>query len=183
MGGSRKTGVSPSLQASSKRKSRLSKLLVIYYISIDSVAVSLSKCLPRSKPAEPSYSIPEVVANVCIPRTSATDSVAHCIFLKSKDMPKLSMCRLVLLAFFVSVCLCAPSLEHRRVAIIGGGIGGTYFVWLFLPSNLSSAAYFLHKLSSQGEVEIDLFEKNARLGGRIHSVEFAGQMIELGVLF
>ncbi|GAM26375.1 hypothetical protein SAMD00019534_095500, partial [Acytostelium subglobosum LB1] len=58
-------------------------------------------------------------------------------------------------------------LKSRRIAIVGGGVGGT------------SSAYFLHKLLGT-DAEITLFEKES-VGGRTRSVNVcAGKSAELG---
>jgi len=57
----------------------------------------------------------------------------------------------------------------KKIAIIGGGISGL------------SLAYKLHKRFSQNHnVQIDLFEKNDRLGGTIHTEFYEGFTIEKG---
>ncbi|CAH8605943.1 unnamed protein product [Dicrocoelium dendriticum] len=54
-----------------------------------------------------------------------------------------------------------------RVAIIGAGMGG------------ATAAYYLRQLFGS-EVVITVFEQTGRIGGRIKSANFAGQLIETG---
>ena len=54
-----------------------------------------------------------------------------------------------------------------RVAIIGSGIGG------------SSAAYFIHK-SLNASVEIDVFEKAEKVGGRMAVIEIDKNQYESG---
>ena len=62
-------------------------------------------------------------------------------------------------------------LDHKlsRVAILGGGIGG------------SSAAYFLKELL-QDQVEIFVFERSDRVGGRLSDVTVEGVRLEIGKL-
>ncbi|CAH8605930.1 unnamed protein product, partial [Dicrocoelium dendriticum] len=51
--------------------------------------------------------------------------------------------------------------------IIGAGMGG------------ATAAYYLRQLFGS-EVVITMFEQSGRIGGRIKSASFAGQLIETG---
>ncbi len=64
----------------------------------------------------------------------------------------------------------ASKLDQRdkyRVAIIGSGIGG------------SSAAYFISN-SLGGKVDIDVFEKSGKVGGRMAVLELDGEFYEAG---
>eukprot|EP00775_Hariotina_reticulata_P008634 gene8634-8815_t len=54
----------------------------------------------------------------------------------------------------------------QRVAVIGGGLGGT------------AAAYYLRQLSP--DVHLELFESASRLGGRTEEFVYNGQVYELG---
>ncbi|CAH8605903.1 unnamed protein product [Dicrocoelium dendriticum] len=63
-----------------------------------------------------------------------------------------------------------PDTEKKapfRVAIIGAGMGG------------ATAAYYLRQLFGS-EVGITVFEQSGRIGGRMKSANFAGQLIETG---
>eukprot|EP00111_Clytia_hemisphaerica_P007351 TCONS_00021385-protein len=56
---------------------------------------------------------------------------------------------------------------NGKIAVIGTGIGG------------ASATHFLRKLLGN-EVQIDVFEKNDHLGGRMHAIDVNGEQIESG---
>ncbi|GAA34351.2 prenylcysteine oxidase [Clonorchis sinensis] len=60
-----------------------------------------------------------------------------------------------------------PNASNFRVAIVGGGMGG------------STAAYYLRQLFGS-RVAITLFEQSGRIGGRMKSIDFAGQREEMG---
>lgn len=57
--------------------------------------------------------------------------------------------------------------EHKRIAVIGAGAAG------------SSAAYFSRQYLGE-EVDIEIFEKQSDIGGRVRDKEFHNQTIELG---
>ncbi|CAH8494669.1 unnamed protein product [Heterobilharzia americana] len=57
--------------------------------------------------------------------------------------------------------------DNFRVAIVGGGIGGV------------SSAYYLRQLFGKN-VSIALFEKSGRIGGRMKTVPFCGEICESG---
>ena len=59
------------------------------------------------------------------------------------------------------------------LAIVGGGVGGT------------SAAYFLSQLIDEKtkgilKYQIDIFEQNSRIGGRVATVNVSGKVFEAG---
>ena len=56
--------------------------------------------------------------------------------------------------------------QSPRIAIIGGGIGGT------------SVAYFLKK--AMPNVHLSIFEANKDIGGRLKTVDLAGKTYECG---
>ena len=56
-----------------------------------------------------------------------------------------------------------------KVAVIGGGIGGSSFAW-----------FLRQELAKVDDVEITLYEKNTKLGGRMSHTSFAGRDMELG---
>ncbi|TGZ55281.1 hypothetical protein CRM22_010452 [Opisthorchis felineus] len=60
-----------------------------------------------------------------------------------------------------------PNTSNFRVAIVGGGMAG------------STAAYYLRQLFGS-RVGITLFEQSGRIGGRMKSIDFAGQREEVG---
>lgn len=60
--------------------------------------------------------------------------------------------------------------EMKKIAIVGSGIGGT------------SAAFYLRRLLGQ-PAHIDIYEKEAAVGGRIRHTEIAGTLIEIGAGF
>lgn len=72
----------------------------------------------------------------------------------------------ILVGLWLLVQLTARTVLCERIAIVGAGIGG------------SSAAYFLRAL--QPDVEIVVFEKNPEVGGRMATIDVAGQEFEAG---
>lgn len=59
-------------------------------------------------------------------------------------------------------------MKTSKIAIIGGGISGLVIA---------------EQLRAKGYHEITLYEKNHTLGGKIHSVQYAGKSYELGTIF
>eukprot|EP01026_Neomeris_dumetosa_P040630 TRINITY_DN335_c0_g1_i3.p1 TRINITY_DN335_c0_g1~~TRINITY_DN335_c0_g1_i3.p1 ORF type:complete len:492 (+),score=57.82 TRINITY_DN335_c0_g1_i3:62-1537(+) len=82
----------------------------------------------------------------------------------------------ILLAIIVCCCLknirCesgseSPQNKRVRVAVVGSGVGG------------SAAAYFIRNLTGNS-VDVHVFEKNSRVGGRVYSFQYENQTYELG---
>lgn len=67
---------------------------------------------------------------------------------------------------FLFICDLPFAFSQRKVAIIGGGIGG------------ASTAYFLNQFAPG--TQVDVFEKNGIVGGRLKHVTFAGAVCEVG---
>jgi len=57
-----------------------------------------------------------------------------------------------------------PELRHARIAIVGGGLAGLFAAW---------------RLQQQGEHGFVLFEARRTLGGRIQSVDAAGEPVDV----
>eukprot|EP00249_Psilotum_nudum_P002498 c15569_g1_i1 orf=273-1718(-) len=72
-----------------------------------------------------------------------------------------------LLLFVLGLVSLIGSVSSQRVCIVGSGISG------------SSAAYFIRTYSGK-EVEIEIYEKNAVVGGRMAMVELGGDSFEAG---
>ena len=81
--------------------------------------------------------------------------------------------KLLLISLVVTGIVCdanTSDFSHenlKKVAIIGSGAGG------------SSCAYFLRKLGGE-EIDIEIFEREQDIGGRVKSVEFANEIFEAG---
>lgn len=72
------------------------------------------------------------------------------------------------IVFHSSSTYCELSHDNfSRVGIIGAGAGG------------SATAYFLRQLAGE-EIDIEIFEKTDIVGGRVKSIDFAGEHVELG---
>lgn len=74
------------------------------------------------------------------------------------------LCGISLSLSLISGC---GAVQVPKVAIIGGGIGGT------------STAYFLRQLFGAGKVDIDIYEAR-KIGGRLATVDVAGRNYETG---
>eukprot|EP01024_Parvocaulis_polyphysoides_P068087 TRINITY_DN8250_c1_g1_i5.p2 TRINITY_DN8250_c1_g1~~TRINITY_DN8250_c1_g1_i5.p2 ORF type:complete len:471 (-),score=86.62 TRINITY_DN8250_c1_g1_i5:1965-3377(-) len=76
-----------------------------------------------------------------------------------------------LVLFFICILITVDQInsQSKQVAIIGAGIGG------------ACTAHFLKKLT-QNQVEIQVFEKSDRIGGRVWSFEYGGKNFELGAI-
>lgn len=72
---------------------------------------------------------------------------------------------LLLLCFLVILCLPHAHTQHT-VAVIGGGIAG------------ASTAFYLSQFAPGSQV--DVFEKNPIVGGRLKHVTFGGAVCEVG---
>lgn len=79
--------------------------------------------------------------------------------------------RLIYLIFFFLYATCVYSkAEELKIGIIGSGIGGT------------SAAYrLLH--NTKGNIKVDMFEKESRVGGRVYSIDVEGKPENMGASF
>lgn len=64
-------------------------------------------------------------------------------------------------------CECLEATEVPKIAVIGGGIGGT------------ATSYFLTQLFGAGKVNIDIYEAR-QIGGRLATVDVAGRSYETG---
>jgi prenylcysteine oxidase/farnesylcysteine lyase len=65
--------------------------------------------------------------------------------------------------------LLPSSLLSKKIAIIGSGAGG------------SSLAYFIHKeIGSADVAEIDIYERENQIGGRVQHVEIRNKVVEIG---
>ena len=74
---------------------------------------------------------------------------------------------MILLATLVALIQTSEAASKPRIAVIGGGVGGTT-ASLFLREELGD------------DVEITLYEDN-RIGGRLDTVEMGGRVYEAGM--
>ena len=74
---------------------------------------------------------------------------------------------LLILLFFIAIK--SQINENKRIAIIGSGIGGT------------SLIHYLQSIFE--DVDISLFEKSSRIGGRTHSIDIQNKTYEIGATF
>lgn len=80
------------------------------------------------------------------------------------------MIRLIIGLFVISLCQCEQN-ACRKIAVIGAGIAG------------GSAAYFTQQFLEEAgleRAEIEIFEANDYIGGRLKHIEFHGATLEVG---